>query len=88
MPSPSKNPFYCILQEARHMNGKLVPKPCEVSPSLLQAGPSFTLLCRVRRHACGADSSSFTLLLVFGHEEPWLKLTDEQFFFPLKIKPK
>ena len=60
MPSPSKNPFYCILQEARHMNGKLVPKPCEVSPSLLQAGPSFTLLCRVRRHACGAGSSSFT----------------------------
>lgn len=39
MPSPSKNPFCCILQEARHTNGKLVPEPGEVSASLLQAGP-------------------------------------------------
>ena len=78
MPSPGKNPICCILQEARHMNGKLVPKPCEVSPS---KDPASALLCRVRRHARGAGSSSFTLLLVFGHEEPWLKLTDEQFFF-------
>lgn len=44
------------------------------------------LLCGVRRQACGAGSSSFTLMLVFGYKEPWLKLTDEQFFFSSKNK--
>lgn len=82
MPIPSKDSHCCVLQELRQVNGKTLPKPCEMFQALTcNQDPSLSPLSEVKRpqklSRGGGDHSGFFLLLAFGQEEPWLKLTDE-----------
>lgn len=80
--SPARPPTAVFLQEVKQMNGKLLPKPCEMFQSLKPAVSTrvSALLGGVKRHLTlsrSGDHSCFILLLAFGQEEPWLKVTDE-----------